>query len=181
MLNLKNLPGITRNQIINNNESLYVTVPVIGARNQIISEVLINDLSDWRNKQIKTLSQNYRKHPYGEWTLELIKPIILNLSITKLSTLNITIIKEICKNLNINSNFYLSSNIPTVGFKSYRLVEICKHFNIYLYYSPLGSKKYINEEGYFEDNGINVIYQNIQSYQNIISIKLKCLYPIYQF
>ena len=40
--------------------------------------------------------------------------------------------------------------------------EICKHFNIYLYYSPLGSKKYINEEGYFEDNGINVIYQNIQ-------------------
>ena len=40
----------TRNQIITKNKLLYITVPVIGARNQIISEVLINDSSDWRNK-----------------------------------------------------------------------------------------------------------------------------------
>ena len=111
----------------------------------------------------KTLSQNYRKHPYGKWALDLILPIILNLTITKLSTLNITIIKEICYNLKIYSNFNFSSNIPTFGTKSSKLIEICKHFNVNYYYSPLGSKKYIDEEDQFQKSKINVMYQNIQS------------------
>jgi hypothetical protein len=151
----------TRNQILINNEPSLITVPVIGSRNQLISNTLINQETKWREKHISTLTQIYRKHPFGEWMLNFIIPILKDKTIISLSALNIKLIKTICFKLNIHSDFHLSSDIATKDKKSLRLIEICNFFNSINYYSPIGSKNYIIDEKFFKDSGINVSYQNL--------------------
>jgi len=152
----------TRNKIPINNELSYLTVPVSGSRNQIIFEVLINEESNWRKKHIKTLNTVYKNYPFGEWMLDIILPIIDDLSITKLSLLNINLIKSISREIEINSNFHLGSQIPTAEKKSLRLVEICKTFKAKKYYSPIGAKDYIEKENALRENNIEVVYQNLK-------------------
>ena len=149
----------TRNQILINNQPSFITVPIKGSRNQMIKDVFINQEINWRKKHISTLNNVYKKHPFGDWALDLVLPIIGDYSIKKLSDLNIQLIKKICKDLKINAQFYSASDIPTKGLKSQRLIEICNYFNSINYYSPRGSMEYINEENYFDKNKINVIYQ----------------------
>ena len=67
--------------------------------------------------------------------------------------------------IEINSNFHLGSKIPTKERKSFRLVEICQHFKAQKYYSPIGSKDYIEKEDALRDNNIEVIYQNLRVQQ----------------
>lgn len=152
----------TRNRIPINNNPHFITVPICGSRNQIIQEVIINDKSNWRNKQSATLNAIYKNHPFSKWMLEIVLPIINDSSITKLSELNIKLIKSISKAIDINSNFYLGSKIPTKERKSFRLVEICQHFKAQEYYSPIGSKDYIEKEDALRDHNIEVIYQNLR-------------------
>ena len=152
----------TRNKIPINNKSSFLTVPVRGSRNQIIFEVLINEESNWRKKHISTLNTVYKNHPFGTWMLGIILPIINDLSITKLSELNIKLIKTISKEIKIYSNFKLGSKIKTKGTKSTRLLEICHHFKAKKYYSPIGSKDYIQKENLIVENNIEVIYQKLK-------------------
>ena len=151
----------TRNKIPINNIAQFLTVPVLGSRSQLIKEVLINDEINWRRKHIKTLRQLYKKHTFGDWMLEIVIPIIDDKSIVYLSELNIKLIKEISNSLDLITDYSLASNIPTCGTKSLRLAEICKFFGIRNYYSPVGSKDYIEEENIFTENNIDVIYQNL--------------------
>mgnify|MGYP002843106847 CR=1 FL=1 len=151
----------TRNQILINNQPSFITVSIKGSRNQLISEVVINDEIKWREKHIATIANVYKKHPFGKWVLDLVVPVIEDTSICLLSDLNIELIKIICRNLDIKSKFYMSSQISTSGTKSRRLIEICNHFQSTNYYSPKGSKKYIDDENHFTKSKINVFYQNI--------------------
>ena len=43
-----------------------------------------------------------------------------------LSDMNIFFIKEICKKININCEFYESDNLNTDGAKSEKILNICK-------------------------------------------------------
>jgi len=152
----------TRNRILINDQPSFITVSIKGSRNQMISDVQINDDTNWRDKHIATLTNIYKKHPFGSWALDLILPIIGDRSIHLLSELNMRLIKIISRNLKVESQFYVSSNIPTEGSKSQRLIEICNYFNSTNYYSPKGSMEYIDDENYFSKSGINVFYQNIE-------------------
>jgi hypothetical protein len=157
----------TRNRIPINNQPHYLTVPVRGSRNQIIKDVMINDDINWRNKQSATLDMAYKKHPYGRWMLDIVLPLINDSSLNNLSKLNIDLIKSISKAIGMSSDFYLGSEIQAHGMKSFRLIEICHHFGSKRYYSPIGSMDYIEKEGAFRDNNIEVIYQdiNMKEYQ----------------
>ena len=152
----------TRNKILVNKNPSFITVPVLGSRKQLISEALINSETKWRKKHILTLEQTYSKYPFGEWMLNIIIPIINDLTINHLCELNMKLIKTICSELGIKCNFFLSSKIPTKSTKSMRLIEICNYFGCINYYSPLGSKGYIETEKYFKKSGINVYYQKFK-------------------
>ena len=151
----------TRNQILIDGKQKYLTVPVLGSRNQLIKDALVNENNNWRKKHINSIVQNYSKHPYFEWMFETVQNIIENKSFLKLSEINIALIKAISNAIEINCTFYSSSDFQTTGQKSLRLIEICNKLSSVLYYSPIGSKEYIEKEGLFAKHGINVVYQNI--------------------
>ena len=151
----------TRNKILIGGQPRFITVPIEGSRTQLINEAKINDKTNWRKKHLASIMQNYSKHLYYEWMVNIIQPVIENEDITKLCELNVEIIKAIGSSLNIRCNYIFASDLPTKGKKSQRLIEICQLLSADIYLSPIGSKGYIEEESLFKKHEIPVQYQDI--------------------
>ena len=161
-----------RNRILLDGKETMLTIPIQnkGKREQLIKDVLVDDTQDWRTKHFRTLEQAYKKTPCGPKVLSVIKSHIYN-SIDNLSELNQGIIKALSDELEIETSFKKSSDLNTHGKKSSKLFNICSNLNASSYFSPLGSKAYIEEEGVFNRSSISVEYQNftLQSYKQINS------------
>jgi len=149
-----------RNKIISDHQERYISLPVRGSRNQMIKEVQLNDSIPWRKKHTKLLEHTYAKHPLGKTCLLKVLPTINSNKITSLATLNIEIIKTISKELGFNPIFHLSSQLNTVGERSKRLLSLCKELSCDHYFSPAGSKAYIEKDGYFSNSNISIEFQN---------------------
>ena len=161
-----------RNRILLDGKETMLTIPIQnkGKREQLIKDVLVDDTQDWRTKHFKTLEQAYKKTPCGPKVLSVIKSHIYS-SIDNLSELNQGIIKALSDELEIETSFKKSSDLNTQGKKSSKLFNICSNLNASSYFSPLGSKGYIEEEGVFNRSSVSVEYQNftLQSYKQINS------------
>ncbi len=152
----------TRNQILVNKQSRYITLPTTGSRLQVINEVLLNDNTPWRSRHIKTLEQAYKKTTYGGDILNCISPVIENNSLVFLQDITMAIIEAIAGQLHIHCTIFRSSDINTKGKRSGRLVELCQYFNDTSYFSPAGARQYIQQDGCLENAGITVEYQHYQ-------------------
>src|ERR1051326_1204765 len=53
--------------------SLWLTVPVLGGRNQLIHEVRIDNSQRWAKKHLDTLFHNYNKAPHFDTYFEKLK------------------------------------------------------------------------------------------------------------
>ena len=147
-----------RNKIKTLDGSSWLSIPVNSSTSKNINEVLIDDTKPWRTKHLKTLKQFYSKSRY----FDEIYPILqnnINSDINSLSNISINIIKDIAKYLEINTKFYLSSDLDIDGDKNNRLINICKHFAASTYYSGLAAKEYIDTE-LFHDNDIDLVFQD---------------------
>lgn len=148
----------TKNKILNGKEQLDIIAPIMGSRLQLISASCFDEKRNWRKKISTTLTQAYLKHPFGKEILNIILPIINNKNITKLKDLNILIIKNICDYLNIDNSLEIDSIYNFHGEKSLKIKNICNYFKCQNLLSPIGSKKYIEEEGIIKKSNINVFY-----------------------
>ena len=149
-----------RNLFVINNKASFITIPVTGSRLQLINDVKINYDNLWKKKHVTTLTNNYKKHPYGSDILNLIIPILENSKFVYLKDLNKSLIINICDFLGINSNFATDKDLFTESKKSMRLIELCNIYKCKEYFSPLGSKNYIEDENLFNQFNIDVVYQN---------------------
>jgi hypothetical protein len=152
-----------RNYFLISGNKTALTVPIKGSRLQSIKEVEINEQTSWRKKHINSLFYNYKNHDYGKDILDLIIPIIESKEIIMIEELNITLIKTICEYLGISVTFSTDRKINQNIDKSTRLIEICNKHKSNLYYSPFGSKKYIENERLFEKTNIQIKYQSPKS------------------
>ncbi len=148
-----------RNYIIMQGERKLITVPVLGSRLQNIKDVKINYNTNWQKKHSVTIQDNYKNHPFGDDILNILLPIIQRKDLVFLKDLNYLIINKICNYLGIEINSKIDSEIPTSSTKSKKLLEICNYFKTNNYISPIGSKNYIEEEGFLEMGNISVTYQ----------------------
>ena len=151
---------VTRNQVIVAGKPCFLTVPTVGSRFQSINEVMIQDSAPWRKKHLKTLDLNYSKSPYFKTVREVIESVIMDDKLVNLSELNMAIIVRLCEFIGIGKRFYKSSQLNISGVRTARLVKICNSFNADIYYSPLGSKEYMMEDGDFTKSEIQVRFQD---------------------
>ena len=88
--------------------------------------------------------------------------MILNKQHKYLVELNIDLISWFCLKLGINTRIIRSSqmmDIKKIG-KVEDLVNICKELGADYYFSPAGSKYYIDQNDLFVNSGIKLSYQN---------------------
>ena len=125
-------------------------------RFQKITNTKIDKSTNFKKKLIKKIQQNYSKSKFFKDYNELIQNLILK-DFENISEMNIFIIKEICKIIEINAKFYKSSELNVDGRKTQKLINICKKLGVDNYISVEGSKNYLNENlKMFIDNKINL-------------------------
>jgi len=149
-----------RNKIKTANGPIWLTVPVItkGRFHQRVKDVEINNTERWREKHFEAILRNYRKakhfHEFEEFLNKL-----YSLPWEKLCDLNVFIIKEFAKYLEIGVKFYFETELDIEGEKTERIINICKKLKADTYLSGIGAKDYLVEER-FKEEGIKLEYQN---------------------
>ncbi len=117
-----------RNKIRSNNDSCWITVPVIHPFGEKLNEVKISYSKNWINNHKNLIESNYKNSPYFKnyWSeIEL----ILNKKFEKLIDLNLELIEYFNKILNINTSIIKSSELQIKTKETQRLFDICKKLN----------------------------------------------------
>lgn len=142
------------------NQKQWISIPVIREDGvQYINQVRINT-SDWREKLKKTISYNYSRTDY----YDAIAPYVfrwLDYDFDFISDYNISIIKEISDYLGLKTKFVKQSDFQTQNHSTRLLIEIVKEVGCDTYLCGGGAGGY-QEDFLFEENGLNLKYQNFE-------------------
>ena len=150
-----------RNRIKSPNGELMLTVPVLssGKFAQKINEVSIDHSQKFKKKHFNSIVNCYKKSHNFEKLIHYFEKIYSK-EISSLYELNYSFIKMMSSFFKIKTEFIFASSLQAKGKKSALLVNICKELNIKNYYSPKGSKAYIESENLFKQEKIEVHYQD---------------------
>ncbi len=140
-----------RNNIKTSEGTQTITIPVHSKNlfNQKINEVQIDYSSNFLNKIIKTIEQNYSKSLYfNNYSKELFEIFLYKHE--KIVDLNISLIRWICEKIDIKFKFSLSSELNLKSTKEDLIKEICIKKNAKKYVSTLGAKKYLKNKNFLK-------------------------------
>lgn len=148
-----------RNKIVCNDKIKWLTIPLKNKGNYFksIYEMEVQN-QDWIKDHLNKIESYYRHTEHFEKNYQIIKHIFKKIQSKKLSEINQTIIKEICKKLDIKTKFYNSNEFNNSNNErnpSSRLLNICKVNKANLYVSGPAAKNYLNER-LFEINNIKI-------------------------
>ncbi|MGI6776574.1 MAG: WbqC family protein [Acetivibrionales bacterium] len=160
---------INRNKIKTHRGELWLTVPVSfteGSRCKI-NRVNINNEQDWKHKHLQNIEINYKKSAHFNEYFAEFKSVLMQ-DWTKLSDLNIVLIKNICKVFGIGTDILCSSQLEVEGDSTERIINICKTLGADEYLSGSGGAKY-QDEGMYHRHNIKLVYSNFvqEPYQQL--------------
>ena len=154
-----------RNKIKTANGEYILTLPIEKTkhRNELAINNAIIKSTDWKEKFLKIIEYNYKKSEYFNSVYPFFEEL-LTFQSNILSDFNINMIINICKKLNIKTEFIKSSELKNIaGNKDKKLTSICSAVYAKEYLSPQGSAVYIeldNEGGEFAKHDIELYYHN---------------------
>jgi hypothetical protein len=175
-----------RNQIKTPQGAQWLTVPVAskGKRDQMISEVELDNSSNFVSNHRKSIESNYAKAPYFK---ELGPALLAHIEGQMfLADLNIGVIERCRKLLGIETNMLRSSLMQGKGAKADLLASLCEEVGATEYITVPGSKDYLDESSAFADIGVPVRYFNYRHpeypqlfgdflpYMSVIDILFNC-------
>lgn len=144
-----------RNQIKSVSGPIWLTVPVTGSRNTLISDMKIAN-QEWQKKHVKSIEFNYKKAPYYDIFDELFKPIFQK-NHESLVELNIEFCEVFHNFLGLTTECVKASELNCQGYKEEYIINICKELNATTYLSGSGAKDYQKNEN-FINQGIELEY-----------------------
>lgn len=152
---------INRNKILVNNKEYLFTIPLNKiSQNNTIKETDINleTFKSWKENFYKTLEYNYRKAPYYDNVIELIKTI-LNKDCISISELAILCVVQVSKFLSLNTKFVIASErYDNRGLqRQNRLIDICKKEDATQYINALGGQE-LYDKNSFKEEGIELSF-----------------------
>ena len=164
----KDLAGRIEIVFLVNGKEHNLIVPVVRTGlDTLIKDALIDQSQKWRKNHIKSLEQAYSKTQYKD-ILNQLKQIISDETITRLSDLNMHIINLVVGLLGIKTKLLVSSDFKlSANDRSNRLLDICNSLGCDEYVSPLGSKEYLFEDKFHENNSeikLSFIDFNLEAY-----------------
>ena len=157
----------------------YLTVPTKtkGKFDQKINETLIYNDQNWIKKHLGIIRNSYSNTKYFDKLFPYIEEI-LKKNYLNICDLNIDLIRLFTNYLKLDTKFYLSSNLNVSGNKDDKLINLLKKLNSNHYISPPGSKSYIDQKKFVQENikieffgyKINNYYNNNQEFVEGLSI-----------
>jgi hypothetical protein len=146
----------------NNTEGFgWLTLPIRKEKlSQLLKDSYFVDDSPWRKKQLTTIQCVYGRHPYFKDFYPVLEGCLLNIELTTLADLAVTINLSICNFLGLKREFYRASELNIKGERSDRLLTLCKKFDCDTYLSPAGAKDYIVADGVLLNSEVEVRFQS---------------------
>lgn len=138
----------------------WLSVPVHASIESKIMDVTIDQRQKWAKKHIGSIEQFYKKAPFREQYLPLLKEI-LSRDWEKLVDLDMVLIETMKEWLGIRTPLVRSSELAIGGDRNMRLLEICKHYGATRYYSGKAAECYLDGD-LFKGNDIEVVFQDFQ-------------------
>jgi len=152
-----------RNRVLVGGKAHWLTVPAVRLElSQTFNTVKIDDTSVWRKKHFQLLEQTYGKHPHGREVLDVARGLT-DMSVTGLVDLNMKLIQEFSRRLELAPRFVRSSELAIQGQRSERLLRICEHFGCDEYLSPVGSAEYLAEDKVFDGAKVKLSFQQFKA------------------
>jgi len=143
-------------------ESIWLTVPTIGGRNQLIKDVRIDTSQAWIRKHLTAIRHSYAGTPYFDQYFELLSGVYEQ-DFAFLAELDIALTRTLSRCLGIETEFVTSSTIDSEGKKDEKLIQIVKKLDGDYYLSGPAAKTYIRDQ-LWEDAGIEIVYMDYSGY-----------------
>ena len=156
-VNYINRGWINRNRILVNGKPTYITIPVSKAsQNKLISDLYLDNSTEWRGKMLKTIYLAYHRAPQFENVFPLIEAIIFNRE-NRLSNFLKNSITLVTQYLGINTEIKSSSEIIIDNnLKGEdKIVSLCKSEGANVYVNAIGGQGLYSKEK-FSLNNINL-------------------------
>lgn len=159
----------TKNSFINRNKiktpegELWLTVPVKvkGRFGQLIKDVEIDNIVDWRKKHLRTLEMNYKRAKFFEQVFSRLKAVYYVNDWDNLCELNIRLLEEVLSILKLEKKLVRASELNVEGESTRLLINIVKAVGGNVYLSGFGGAKY-QEEELFKQAGIALEYYDFK-------------------
>ena len=145
---------INRNTIKSNGNPLKINISIENiSQNRLINEHYLVSDNKIKIKLIKQIEQSYSHAPYFDIVMPMIKNII-NYDENNVALYLFNQIKVIAKYLEMDTEFYLSSQINkdnTLKGQD-RIIELCKKLNADTYINAIGGKELYDKESFKKEN-----------------------------
>jgi hypothetical protein len=138
-----------RNQIQYTQDKKWLSLDIIHKKNQLLSETKIALLNKNIRVHKNTIKTYYSKSAYYEDVNEVMTYLSEN-SCDNLARLNIKLIIFISHKMKLNTIFTKSSDFIVSGERSDKLAKYLEILKCTQYISPIGSKKYLQEDNIIE-------------------------------
>jgi len=151
---------MNRNKIKTSTGEIWLTVPVFtkGHREKKTSEIEINNESDWKNKHLKTIKNNYCKTSFYEEYIPFFEDVYSK-NWLRLGDLTEYMLKWFIETLGIEIEFIKASNFEFKGTKSDLVLDMCKKLEAHTYIFGTLGKDYANLKD-FKKEGITAVFQD---------------------
>lgn len=124
-----------------------------------VKEIHFKAGEPWREKLLKTIEANYRRHPNYAETMEAVEPLLLNQE-SNIAKYNIHSVTTISKLLGLNTEkLYSSSDLSCTGSSNALLCSITKSLGGSSYLCGGGATGY-QSESIFKKQGVLLQHQN---------------------
>jgi hypothetical protein len=146
-----------RNRIKTQRGTLMLTAPLLKSFGQKLNEIRIATDIKWQKKHLKSISANYSKADYFNSYVDFFEELYA-MQWEKLHNLNMKTMLYMAEALDINTQFYLSSELTPNSTGTQRIIDICKVLGADTYLSGTSGKDYLDQKQ-FECNNIKLVYQ----------------------
>jgi hypothetical protein len=141
---------------------LTIPVRVKGRYEQRIDETVTSE-SGWSEKHWKTISHAYGSAPFFKQYRDGIGQLYASTGEERLSDVNHRFLDAICNILGIRTRLSWSTDYPTTGDRTERLVNLCRLAEAEEYLSGPAARAYI-DTAQFEAAGIGLTYMDYSGY-----------------
>jgi hypothetical protein len=151
-----------RNRLFTNlNQVGWYTIPVLKsfALERGLNEVIINDSVIWRRKMINRLRHNYTKSLFFNDIFPVVEKC-LNAQVASLADFNLIFIHSVIELFGWKKEFRFSSDFQADSMRSERVLELLRWCDATQYYSARGSFGYMQADGVFPVDNLELLFQN---------------------
>ncbi len=143
-------------------DTIWLTVPTIGGRNQLIKDVRIDGSQPWIRKHLAAIKLSYGKTRNFEEYFELLTEVYAQ-GFTSLSELDIALTRMLSHCLGIETEFVVASTVQSAGEQDDKLLQIVKHLKGEVYLSGPAAKAYISDK-LWKAAGVELVYKDYSGY-----------------